>query len=95
MENEVINVAEEAIENDVLTNDGLNKKTVGKVTVITLCTGVAIAGFVMLRKYKGKIKEMRIKKKIKDLEKEGYSVMDCEDGLIKELDEVEINGTDL
>lgn len=74
MENEVMNVTEEAIENGVLT-EGLNQKTIIKASVAALCVGAAVTGFVMVRKYKGKIEEMRVRKQIKNLEKKGYTVV--------------------
>ena len=71
---EVMNVTEEAIENCVIT-EGLNPKTIVKASVAALCVGAAVTGFVMVRKYKGKIGELRDKRRIKALEKKGYTVV--------------------
>ena len=81
-ENVVANVAEEIVENDVLT-EGLTGRKIGKAAVIALCVGaVATVGIVVARKFKGKIKTLRLKKKVKDVESNGYTVIDnsiCED----------------
>lgn len=71
---EVMNVTEEAIENGV-TTEGLNPKIIVKASVAALCVGAAVTGFVMVRKYKGKIGELRDKRRIKALEKKGYTVV--------------------
>lgn len=71
---EVMNVTEEAIENGV-TTESLNPKTIVKASVAALCVGAAVTGFVMVRKYKGKIGELRDKRRIKALEKKGYTVV--------------------
>ena len=95
MENEnlVANVTEEAIENDVLTEDLGNKKIL-KVSIIALCVGGVAAGVVAIaRKYKDKIEAARVKKEIKDLESKGYTVIDSscdafdEEDAVKDLDE--------
>ena len=71
---EVMNVTEEAIENGV-TTESLNPKTIVKASVAALGVGAAVTGFVMVRKYKGKIGELRDKRRIKALEKKGYTVV--------------------
>lgn len=93
MENEVINVAEEEVVNDVCTNEDLKNNKIGKAIVIALGVGALATGItVAIRKNKGKLKAMRVKKMVKRLEKEGYTVLD---NSIGELDEdVEVNPTE-
>ncbi len=89
MENEVINVAEEAVVNDVCNNENLTNNKIGKAVVITLVVGAVAAGItVAIRKNKGKLKAMRIEKMAKKLEKEGYTVIDTSLG---DLTEEEVN----
>lgn len=90
MENEstIMNVAEEAIENDVLT-EGLDKHKLVKASIIALGVGVVVTGVVMAYKRRGKIKEHFTNKKIEALEKKGYMVM--QDPSAEFEEDVEVN----
>lgn len=84
MENEIINVTEEAVANDVLNNENLTNNKIGKVVGVTFVLGaIATGATVLIRKNKGKLKAMRISKMVKKLEKEGYTVIDAS---MEELD---------
>lgn len=77
MENEIINVTEEAVTNDVLNNENLTNNKIGKAIGVTLVLGaIATGATVLIRKNKGKLKAMRISKMVKKLENEGYIVTD-------------------
>lgn len=90
MENkiEAMNVAEEAIVNDGIVEELGNKKIKKPIVAIGIVAAV-VGATVLARKYKGKIKELRIKKAIKKLEKNGYSV--CSLDMFDENDDVEVN----
>ena len=77
MENEIINVTEEAVTTDVLNNENLTNNKIGKAIGVTLVLGaIATGATVLIRKNKGKLKAMRISKMVKKLENEGYIVTD-------------------
>lgn len=95
MENEinVTNVAEEAIESNVLET-GFNGKNLVKASVVVLCVGAAVAGVVIAkRKLKGKLEAMKTKKDIERLEKQGYTVINCSEDIFDE-EHVEVNPTE-
>lgn len=74
---EAMNVAEEVITNDV-TNEVLGKKKIGKAAIVVLGVAAAAGLTILVRKNAGKIKQMRIDRCIKKLEKNGYTVTDLD-----------------
>ncbi len=86
---EAMNVADEATVNDVIVAELEGKKS--KKPIIVVGIVAAVAGITVLaHKYKNKIKDLRIKKAIKKLEKNGYTV--CDNDMFKDDDDgVEVN----
>lgn len=91
MENEVnvMNVAEEAIENNA-PEIGFNSKSFIGISAAVLCVGAVVAGAVIAsRKLKGRIDAAKTKRAIDKLEKQGYTVIGSEP--IFGDEEVEVN----